>query len=119
MEPWLRCHGHSRLKCSLGWTAPALGGYPGWEWDLVAQQFEHGPPMMRQARHHRGCALLPLPGRAWRRRQPEALMEPAEVVATADQPHPRRQRRLGVGDSPPPAHQVARALRKVAFSRSM
>ena len=32
-------------------------------------------------------------------------MEPAEVIRTADQPHPRGQDGLGVGDGAPPTHQ--------------
>ena len=43
-------------------SAPALGGDPGRQRHLVAQQLEHRPAMVRQPGRHRRRALLPLPG---------------------------------------------------------
>src|SRR5919201_7021907 len=52
---------------------------------LRPQQFAHRPSMVRQPGGRRRRPLLPLPGCSRRRRQLEALMEPAEVIGTADQ----------------------------------
>ena len=67
-EPWSCGFCQSRLQGSRGRTAPAMGRYPGREWSLVAPPLEPGPPLIRPARRHRWCPLVPRPGCSGRRR---------------------------------------------------
>ena len=50
-------------------------------------------------------ALLPLPAGPRGGRDAQTLMQPTEVIRTADQPHPGRQDGLSAGESVPSAHQ--------------
>lgn len=61
--------------------------------------------MVGQASSHRGGPLQPRPLRAGRSVQAEAVVGPAPVVATPDQPHAGLERRERVGERATATHQ--------------
>src|SRR5262249_3580866 len=103
-RPWSRGYRYRRLAW-FGWSAPALGGYPSGQGQLVAEHLVQGPGMIGEPGRHRGRALLPLAAGAQGREPGETVVRPAEVVGAADQIHPRGQRVGLVGEGAAPSHQ--------------
>src|SRR5512135_898097 len=96
MEPW-SCHG--RLE-SLGRSPPALRWYPSRKRDGVTEPLAYRPAMVRQPGGHRRGPLLPLPPWTGAGGDPEAVVDPAEVVGAPHQVHPGGQRLCTPGERP-------------------